>query len=59
MIAVYHWVGGPFELYVLDVADSNSETFFQACKDQSYPIPDKGTEVLFLENNRVVDQTLI
>jgi len=54
MIAVYHWVGGQNQLYVIDVADSTTETFLKACKDQEYPIPDEGTEVVFLENNEVI-----
>jgi hypothetical protein len=59
MIAVYHWKGGPHELYVIDVSDTYTETFLTACKDQEYPIPDSGTEVLFLENNKIVEQRFI
>jgi len=60
MIAVYHWEqGNQFALYVIDVANSNTETLLQACKDQGYPIPAIGDEVLFLEYNRIVDQTYI
>lgn len=59
MLAVYHWQGGPYELYVIDVADSSTETFLKACKEQEYPIPDDGTEVLFLQDNKIVDQRFI
>lgn len=59
MVAVYHWRGGQHELYVIDVINSSTEIFLKACQDQEYPIPDNGTEVLFLENNKIVDQRFI
>jgi len=60
MIAIYHWEQGKqFALYAIEVADSETETFFKAVRKQNYPIPDDGSEILFLENNQIVDQRFI
>jgi hypothetical protein len=60
MIAVYHWEqGSQYALYVIDVIDSDTETLLKACKDQGYPIPDDGDEVVFLQDNKIVDQRFI
>lgn len=56
MFAVYNFSDGNHnELIVLDVTSDLMSDFIEAIKLAEYPVPSNGTQVLFIENDSVVD----
>lgn len=55
MIAVfYDQSATPYTMYVLEVEDADHSKFLDALEKSEYPFPT--ADVLFLENDKVVDQ---
>lgn len=57
MIAVYYNTSSaPYSMFVIDIVDSEHHTFLDTLEKENYPYPEEGSDVLFIENERVIDQ---